>query len=51
MLTGGDADYVDPVSEKDLLALERKSFMRLIRTGPTLDRIQHTLETGKPLRN
>ena len=51
VLTGGDADYVDAASEKDLLALERKSFMRLIRTGPTLDRIQHTLETGKPLRN
>ncbi|TLU71766.1 3-hydroxyacyl-CoA dehydrogenase/enoyl-CoA hydratase family protein [Lichenicoccus roseus] len=51
VLTGGNADYVDTVTEKDLLALERKAFMRLIRTGPTLDRIQHTLETGKPLRN
>ena len=31
--------------------LDRRTFMRLVRTGPTLARIEHTLETGKPLRN
>jgi 3-hydroxyacyl-CoA dehydrogenase len=34
-----------------MLDLERKAFMRLARTAPTLARIEYTLETGKPLRN
>jgi len=52
VLTGGEsADITEPVLEKDILALERRSFMRLIHTEPTLARIAHTLETGKPLRN
>jgi 3-hydroxyacyl-CoA dehydrogenase len=34
-----------------MLDLERKAFLRLARTAPTLARIEHTLETGKPLRN
>ncbi len=51
VLTGGPADLVDVVSEQQLLDLERAAFMRLARTGPTLARIEHTLETGKPLRN
>ncbi|WP_419727739.1 3-hydroxyacyl-CoA dehydrogenase NAD-binding domain-containing protein [Lichenicola sp.] len=51
VLSGGEADLMDVVTEKQMLALERTAFMRLIRTGPTLDRIEHTLETGKPLRN
>ncbi len=51
VLTGGDADIIDVVSEQALLDLERAAFMRLLRTAPTLARIEHTLETGKPLRN
>lgn len=51
VLTGGDTDVTDIVSEKTLLELERSAFMRLIRTGPSLARIEHMLETGKPLRN
>ncbi|NPD66676.1 3-hydroxyacyl-CoA dehydrogenase [Lichenicola cladoniae] len=51
ILSGGGADLVDVVTEKQMLALERVAFMRLLRTGATLDRIEHTLETGKPLRN
>jgi 3-hydroxyacyl-CoA dehydrogenase len=51
VLTGGDADMLDPVSEKRLLELERESFLRLLKTSGTLARIEHTLETGKPLRN
>ncbi len=33
------------------MALERKAFMPLIKTPATLDRIEHMLETGRPLRN
>ncbi len=51
LLSGGEADLVDTVSEKSLLELERRLFMRLMRTPATLDRIEHMLETGKPLRN
>ena len=51
VLSGGPADPVDDLTEGDLLALERHVFMQLIRTPGTLARIEHTLETGKPLRN
>ncbi len=51
VLTGGGHDPVDVVSEDDMLSVERRAFLRLIRTGPTLARIEHTLVTGKPLRN
>jgi 3-hydroxyacyl-CoA dehydrogenase len=51
VLCGGDTDIIDTVTEQQMLDLERKAFMRLARTGPTLARIEHTLETGKPLRN
>ncbi|MDQ0504334.1 3-hydroxyacyl-CoA dehydrogenase/enoyl-CoA hydratase family protein [Xanthobacter agilis] len=51
VLTGGDADHTEPVSQARLLELEREGFMTLIRTNATLDRIEHILETGKPLRN
>jgi 3-hydroxyacyl-CoA dehydrogenase len=52
VLSGGDkADVTEPMAPEDVLALERKAFMTLIRTEPTLARIEHTLETGKPLRN
>ncbi|MCB1885729.1 MAG: 3-hydroxyacyl-CoA dehydrogenase [Geminicoccaceae bacterium] len=52
VLTGGDgADWTAPVSEDDVMALERAAFMRLVRTEGTLERIGHMLETGKPLRN
>jgi 3-hydroxyacyl-CoA dehydrogenase len=51
VLCGGDTDIIDVVSEQRILDLERHAFMRLARTSPTLARIEHTLETGKPLRN
>ena len=51
VLCGGDADIIDTLSEQQLLDLERSAFMRLARTEPTLARIEHTLETGRPLRN
>jgi 3-hydroxyacyl-CoA dehydrogenase len=51
VLTGGKADLMDMVGEDQLLDLERGMFMQLARTPGTLARIEHTLETGKPLRN
>jgi 3-hydroxyacyl-CoA dehydrogenase len=51
VLTGGDADHIAPVSAARVLELEREGFMKLIRTTATLDRIEHVLETGRPLRN
>jgi len=51
VLTGGDTDIVDLVGEDELTALERKAFMKLIRHPSTLARVEHMLETGKPLRN
>ncbi len=51
VLSGGEFDYVDTVSEADLLTLERQEFMRRVRDPRTVSRIEHMLETGKPLRN
>jgi 3-hydroxyacyl-CoA dehydrogenase len=51
VLTGGDKDFTEPTTEKDLLALERQGILAMIRTNATLQRIEHMLETGKPLRN
>ena len=51
VLTGGDTDIVDEVGEDALLALERTAFMKLIRHPGTLARVEHMLDTGKPLRN
>ena len=51
VLTGGAADLTDTVSEADLLALEVEQFMTLVRDGRTQARVEHMLETGKPLRN
>ena len=51
VLTGGDADLTDEVTEDDLLALEREAALMLLRTEGTRARIAHMLETGRPLRN
>ena len=51
VVSGGEADLVDVVSEKSLLELERRVFLRLIRSERSLARIEHMLDTGKPLRN
>jgi len=50
ILAGGDGPARE-VSEQDLLDLERDSFLRLLGTKETQERIAHTLTTGKPLRN
>ncbi|ACI99343.1 3-hydroxyacyl-CoA dehydrogenase/enoyl-CoA hydratase family protein [Rhodospirillum centenum] len=51
ILSGGNTDITKPVTEDDLLALERDAFIGLVKTTQTIDRIEHMLETGKPLRN
>jgi 3-hydroxyacyl-CoA dehydrogenase len=39
------------VTEQELLDLEREAFLSLLGERRTLERIQHMLKTGKPLRN
>ena len=51
VLTGGDTDFLDELTESDVMDLERKSFMALIRTKETQARIKSIVDTGKPLRN
>jgi len=51
VVTGGDTDVTETVTEDQLYALEREAFMSLVQTPGTLARIEHMLETGKPLRN
>ncbi len=51
VIAGGYVDADSLVTEQYLLDLERKYFMELIQMPKTLARIEHTLKTGKPLRN
>ena len=51
VLSGGDTNIEKVLSEDDLYKLELNSFMRLIETKQTQERIKHTLLTGKPLVN
>jgi 3-hydroxyacyl-CoA dehydrogenase len=51
VLAGGSLPHQTTVSEQYLLDLEREAFLRLCGEQKTLERIQHTLKTGKPLRN
>jgi 3-hydroxyacyl-CoA dehydrogenase len=51
VLSGGATDITRPLGEDDLLALEREAITQLARTPGSLARIEHMLETGKPLRN
>ena len=51
VMCGGDVDGGSLVDEAWLLRLEREAFMELVATEKTQARIEHTLKTGKPLRN
>jgi 3-hydroxyacyl-CoA dehydrogenase len=51
VLAGGPLPHQTVVGEQYLLDLEREAFLRLSGEPKTLERIQHTLKTGKPLRN
>lgn len=51
VLCGGDVPPGTPVSEQNLLDLERETFLAFCQRPETRDRIQHMLKTGKALRN
>ena len=51
VISGGDLSSPTEVSEQYLLDLEREGFLSLLGERKTLERMQHILKTGKPLRN
>ena len=51
VLSGGDTTINKTLSEDELYKLELDSFMKLIETKETQERIKHTLNTGKLLVN
>ncbi len=51
VLSGGETDHTETITEKNLLKLERNVFMELARNPASLARMEHMLDTGKPLRN
>lgn len=51
VLCGGDLSAPTEVSEQYLLDLEREAFLSLCGERKTLERLQHMLTNGKPLRN
>lgn len=51
VLCGGDLTGSQQVSEQYLLDVEREAFLSLCGEQKTLERIQHMLQTNKPLRN
>ncbi len=50
-ICGGDLSMPTKVSEQYLLDLEREAFLSLCGEKKSLERIQHMLQKGKPLRN
>lgn len=51
ILCGGDLGADTLVTEQYLLDLEQEAFMSLLGEKKTIERIQHMLKIGKPLRN
>ena len=51
VLAGGELSRAQWVSEQYLLDLEREAFLSLCGEEKTQQRMWHTLQTGKPLRN
>lgn len=51
VICGGDLSTPTQVSEQYLLDLEREAFLSLCGERKTLERIEHMLKKGKPLRN
>ncbi|RKO67787.1 3-hydroxyacyl-CoA dehydrogenase/enoyl-CoA hydratase family protein [Desulfofundulus salinus] len=51
VLTGGGVTPGTPITEQDLLDLEREAFLSLLGEPKTIERIRHMLATNKPLRN
>ncbi len=51
VMAGGDLSAPTMVSEQYLLDLEREAFLSLTGERKTLERLQHMIQKGKPLRN
>jgi 3-hydroxyacyl-CoA dehydrogenase len=51
VMAGGDLSEPSLVSEQYLLDLEREAFLSLTGERKTLERLQHMIQKGKPLRN
>lgn len=51
VLTGGECSPIMPVTEQQVLDLEREAFLKLCGMEKTQERMQSILMTGKPLRN
>jgi 3-hydroxyacyl-CoA dehydrogenase len=51
VMAGGDLSGPSKVTEDYLIELEREAFLSLLGERKTLERIDHMLKTGKPLRN
>ncbi len=51
VISGGDVRTGSKVNEDVILKLEREAFIDFAKEEKTIDRIEHMLKTGKPLRN
>lgn len=51
VMAGGDLSENSLVNEQYLLDLEREAFLSLTGERKTLERLQHMIQKGKPLRN
>ena len=51
VVTGGDYSPIMPITEQQVLDLEREAFLSLCGMEKTQERMQAILMTGKPLRN
>jgi 3-hydroxyacyl-CoA dehydrogenase len=51
VITGGDVAGGTAITEQWLLELEREAFLSMCGERKTVERIQHMLKKGKPLRN
>ena len=51
VMAGGDLSEPTLVTEQYLLDLEREAFLSLCGERKTLERLQHMIQKGKPLRN
>jgi 3-hydroxyacyl-CoA dehydrogenase len=51
VISGGEVRANSEVAEEVILSLERQTFVDLLKQEKTIARINHLLETGKPLRN
>ena len=51
VMAGGDLSEPTFVNDQYILDLEREAFLSLCSERKTLERIEHILKTGKPLRN